>query len=154
MITMDQGGIIAGSQGECYIIIGTRRYNFMTLKKINAKVTKNKEKIAVLGKSGKINKTTGWEGTGSMSYHYNTSIFAEMALEFKNTGKDTYFEIQLTNEDAGSDVGKQTVILKNCNADSIDLAMLDVDSTALEGSTDFTFDDFELPEKFTELAGM
>ena len=154
MITMDQGGIVSGSQGECYITINGRRYNFMSLKSLDAKVEKTKEKFAVLGKTGKINKTTGWEGTGSLAYYLNTSIFAELALELKNTGEDTYFEIQVTNEDAGSDVGKQTVILKNCNADSIDLAKLDPESKALEGETGFTFDDFDLPDRFTDLPGM
>lgn len=154
MITMDQGGFVSGSQGECYITIDGRRYNFMSLKKFDAKVEKQKKKFAVLGKTGKVNKTTGWEGTGNIGYYLNTSIFAKMALQLKNTGKDVYFEIQVTNEDLGSDVGKQTVILKNCNADSIDLAKLDPESEALEGETSITFDDFELPDEFTDLAGM
>ena len=153
-ITMDQGGFVAGYAGECYITVGTRRYNFMQATKVSAKVTKNKEKKAVLGKSGKINKTTGWEGSGSMTFQFNTSVFAKMIEDFKNTGKDAYFEMQITNKDDGSDVGAQTIILKNCNADSVDLAMLDVGSTALESSTDFTFDDFEVVESFTDLAGM
>lgn len=154
MITMDQGGFVSGSQGECYITINGRRYNFMSLKSIEAKVEKQKEKFAVLGKTGKINKTTGWEGTGSLNYYFNTSIFADLALELKNTGKDTYFEIQITNEDLSSDVGAQTIILKNCNADSIDLAKLDPESKALEGETGFTFDDFEIQKRFDDLVGM
>ncbi len=154
MVTMEQGGLISGSQGECYITINGRRYNFMMLKSIEAKVEKQKEKFAVLGKTGKINKTTGWEGTGSLAYYFNTSIFAELAEELKNTGKDTYFEIQITNRDESSDVGEQTIILKNCNADSIDLAKLDPESKALEGETGFTFDDFQIVKPFSDLAGM
>lgn len=154
MITMDQGGFVSGSQGECYLTINGRRYNFMSLKSIDAKAEKLKEKFAVLGKTGKVNKTTGWEGTGNIKYYFNTSIFAEMALELKNTGKDTYFEIQTVNEDASSDVGKQTIVLKGCNADSIDLVKLDPESKALEGETGFTFDDFEIVDRFTDLPGM
>jgi len=154
MISMESGGFVSGSQGECYITIKGRRYNFMSLKSFDAKVEKQKEKFAVLGKTGKVNKTTGWEGTGNISYYLNTSIFAQMALELKNTGKDIYFEMQVTNDDAGSDVGRQTLILKNCNADSIDLAKLDPESKALEGETSFTFDDFLMPNLFTDLVGM
>lgn len=154
MITMDQGGFVSGSQGECYLTINGRRYNFMSLKSIDAKAEKLKEKFAVLGKTGKVNKTTGWEGTGNIKYYFNTSVFAEMALELKNTGKDTYFEIQTVNEDASSDVGKQTIVLKGCNADSIDLVKLDPESKALEGETGFTFDDFEIVDRFTDLPGM
>lgn len=151
---MDQGGFVSGSQGECYLTINGRRYNFMSLKSIDAKAEKLKEKFAVLGKTGKVNKTTGWEGTGNIKYYFNTSVFAEMALELKNTGKDTYFEIQTVNEDASSDVGKQTIVLKGCNADSIDLVKLDPESKALEGETGFTFDDFEIVDRFTDLPGM
>lgn len=154
MITMDQGGFVSGSQGECYITIDGRRYNFMSLKSFSAKAEKQKEKFAVLGKTGKVNKTTGWEGTGSMNYYYNTTIFADLLAKLKDTGKDTYFEIQVTNEDAGSDVGKQTIIFKNCNADSVDLAKLEPDTSALEGETSFTFDDFLIQERFSDLAGM
>lgn len=154
MITMESGGFVSGSQGECYITIDGRRYNFMSLKSFSAKAEKQKEKFAVLGKTGKINKTTGWEGTGNIGYYLNSSIFAVMMQKLKDTGKDVYFEIQVTNEDAGSDVGKQTIIFKNCNADSVDLAKLEPDTSALEGETSFTFDDFLIVDQFTELVGM
>lgn len=151
---MESGGFVSGSQGECYITIDGRRYNFMSLKSFSAKAEKQKEKFAVLGKTGKINKTTGWEGTGNIGYYLNSSIFAVMMQKLKDTGKDVYFEIQVTNEDAGSDVGKQTIIFKNCNADAVDLAKLEPDTSALEGETSFTFDDFLIVDQFTELVGM
>jgi Protein of unknown function (DUF2001). len=151
---MESGGFVSGSQGECYITIDGRRYNFMSLKSFSAKAEKQKEKFAVLGKTGKINKTTGWEGTGNIGYYLNSSIFAVMMQKLKDTGKDVYFEIQVTNEDAGSDVGKQTIVFKNCNADAVDLAKLEPDTSALEGETSFTFDDFLIVDQFTELVGM
>ena len=151
---MDQGGFVSGSQGECYVTIDGRRYNFMSLKSFSAKAEKQKEKFAVLGKTGKVNKTTGWEGTGNIGYYLNSSIFAVMMQKLKDTGKDVYFEIQVTNEDAGSDVGKQTIVFKNCNADAVDLAKLEPDTSALEGETSFTFDDFLIVDQFTELVGM
>ena len=65
-----------------------------------------------------------------------------------------YFDIQLTNEDPTSSVGRQTVILKDCNFDSVLLAKADADAEYLDESMDFTFEDFEIPEKFSLLAGM
>lgn len=73
---------------------------------------------------------------------------------YKDTGEDVYFDIQVTNEDPTSSVGRQTVILKDCNMDGGLLAKFDADAEYLDEDMDFTFEDFEMPETFTMLAGM
>lgn len=73
---------------------------------------------------------------------------------YKDTGEDVYFDIQVTNEDPTSSVGRQTVILKDCNIDGGILAKFDADAEYLDEDMDFTFEDFEMPEAFTMLAGM
>ena len=73
---------------------------------------------------------------------------------FKETGEDVYFDIQVENEDPTSSVGRQTVILKDCNIDGGILAKFDADAEYLDEDVDFTFEDFEIPEKFTMLPGM
>ena len=60
----------------------------------------------------------------------------------------------VTNEDKTSSVGRQTVILKDCNMDGGILAKFDADAEYLDEEMEFTFEDWEIPEKFTELAGM
>jgi hypothetical protein len=60
----------------------------------------------------------------------------------------------VTNEDPTSGVGRQTVILKGCNLDGGTLTKFDADAEYLDESIDFTFEDFEIPEKFNVLAGM
>lgn len=76
-----------------------------------------------------------------------------MMLDYKDTGKDTYFEMQITNEDPTSDVGKQTVILMDCNINGGILAKFDADADYLDEEMDFTFEDFSMPEFFEDLAG-
>lgn len=80
--------------------------------------------------------------------------FEEMMKQYKDTGEDVYFDIQVTNEDPTSSVGRQTVILKDCNIDGGILAKFDADAEYLDEDMDFTFEDFEMPETFTMLAGM
>lgn len=87
---------ISAALAQCYVTIGERRYNLMTAIKMEAKFKKNKAKIPSLGKTGKGNKSVSWEGTGSCTMHYNTSIFREMMLNFKDTGDDVYFEMEIT----------------------------------------------------------
>ena len=127
---------------ECFVTIGSRRYNFMQAINLEAKFEKTKAEVPILGKTGKGNKATGWKGTGSATFHYNTSIFRQMMLDYKETGQDTYFEMQITNEDPTSDVGRQTIILKDCNIDGGILAKFDADAEYLDEDMDFTFEDF------------
>ena len=86
--------------------------------------------------------------------HYNTSLFRELLYKYQTTGEDIYFDIQVVNEDPTSTVGRQTVILKDCNIDGGTLAQIDADAEYLEDEFDFTFDHWEIPEKFKNLTGM
>ena len=153
-ITMLSKDAIAASLAECYVSIGTRRYNFMQAINLEATFEKNKTEVPILGKTGKGNKSTGWSGSGSATFHYNTSIFRELLLAYKETGEDVYFDIQITNEDPSSSAGKQTVILKDCNIDGGILAKFDADGEYLDEDIDFTFEDFSMPDKFALLNGM
>jgi hypothetical protein len=64
--------------------------------------------------------------------------------------------MQITNEDiTASDIGKQTIILYDCNLDSVILAAFDADSDdTLTESMDFTAERFEIETEFTEMPGM
>ena len=145
---------LSAALAECYITIGSRRYNFMQAINLEAKFEKNKTEVPILGKTGKGNRATGWKGTGSATFHYNTSIFRKMMLDYKETGEDAYFEIEVTNEDNTSAVGRQTVILSECNIDGGILAKFDADGEYLDEDMDFTFDDFDMPKEFQELMGL
>ena len=76
-----------------------------------------------------------------------------MMLDYKDTGKDTYFEIQISNEDSTSAAGRQTIVLMDCNIDGGILAKFDADGEYLDEDMDFTFEDFKMPEKFKDLDG-
>ena len=75
-------------------------------------------------------------------------------LKFKETGEDVYFDIQITNEDPTSSVGRQTVILKGCNLNGGVLAKFDAGAEYLSENMEFTFEDFEIPERFDAITGM
>ena len=145
---------ISGSLGKCFITIGNNRYNFMQAISLEASMEKTKTEVPILGKTGKGNKATGWKGTGSAKFHFNTSIFRELLQNYAKTGEDMYFDIQIVNEDPTSSVGKQTVMLIGCNMDSGIIAKFDADEDYLEDEFDFTFEDWKLMDKFTPLNGM
>lgn len=154
-ITMKAKDSISAKLAECFITVGNNRYNFMQAINLKANFEKTKSEVPILGKTGRGHKSTGWNGTGSATFHYNTSIFRQMMEDFKNTGNDVYFDIQITNDDPTSAAGRQTVVLVGCNIDGGILAKFDADNDDyLDEDMDFTFEDFKIPEKFSLLEGM
>lgn len=153
-VTMNAKDTVSAKLAECFIDIGGNRYNFMQMINFEAKFEKTKTEVPILGKTGKGNKSTGWKGSGSATMHYNQSIIRQMMVDFKETGEDVYFDIQVTNDDPTSSVGRQTMIFTDCNIDGGILAKFDADGEYLDEDVDFTFEDFKMPEKFTMLAGM
>lgn len=145
---------IAGSMAECYVTINDRRYNFMTAIKFEAKFDKTKTKVPILGKISKGNKATGGEGSGTMTVHYNTSIFRELLENYQNKGEDIYFDIEVSNEDPTSAAGRQTFLFQGCNIDGGILAKFDASAEYLDEEIAFTFENFIMKKPFEELQGM
>lgn len=145
---------VSASLAECYATIDGQRYNLMQAINLEATMEKSKTEVPILGKTGKGNKANNWKGTGSATFHYNTSIFRKFMKKYKDQGTDFYFDIQITNNDPTSAVGSQTIILKDCNLDSITIAKFDADGEYLDEQMDFTFEDWEMPTEFKLLDGI
>ena len=152
--TMNARDSISAAEAECYVTIGNDRIYLMQVINLEASVEKTKTEVPIMGRTGKGNKATGWKGTGSATIHYNTSVFRKLLYQYKETGEDIYFDIQITNEDPTSHVGRQTVILKDCNLDGGIIAKMDADAEYLDEEFDCTFEDWEMPEEFAMLEGM
>lgn len=153
-VYMKAADTLYASAARCYLTLGGKRYNFMNMKSVEATFKKKKVEVKILGKTGTGHKAAGWEGTAKAKCYYNTTIMRKIAEEYKNTGADEYFDVQIINEDKGTSVGKQEVMLKDCNMDSLIIAKFDIEAELLEEELEFTFDDFEIKQGFKELEGM
>ena len=154
--TMSAKNTVAAKMAECYVTVEGQRYNFMSAINLEVIFEKSKTEVPILGRMNKGHKSVGSSITGSGEFHYNTSIWREIAYKFQETGEDVYFDMQISNEDiTSSTLGRQTIILYDCNLDSILLAAFDADSDdVLRESMDFTAERFELPESFALMDGM
>ncbi|MEF9952198.1 MAG: phage tail tube protein [Clostridium sp.] len=139
---------ISGQEGVAYAVINGENHELFYAKKIEGKVKKEKKEGKTLGKRGTQNKAIGYTGTGTLVVYYVTPLFTDMILKYMKTGVDTYFDLLVTNDDPNSAAGKQSVVLKNCNLDEGIIALLDVESEALEQDMEFTFDDADKLESF------
>ena len=152
-ITMKARDTMAAKLAECFVTIGTRRYNFMQMIDMEVKVDKTKTKVPRLGAVMVGHKSCGMEGTFSGNAHYNQPVMRQALLDYKNIGEDVYFEMQITNDDPTSAAKRQTVILYDCNTNGGILAKFDADGEYIDEPLEGTFEDFSIPESFQLLDG-
>lgn len=142
------GDTISGQEGRATANIDGNIQDMFFLKTLEATFEKNKVEVKTLGRRGTQHKGVGWSGSGSMDIFYVTTLFRQLALKYVKQGKDTYFDITIVNDDPSSTIGKQTIVLYNCNVDGVILAKLDTEEDVLDESMDFTFDDFDILDAF------
>lgn len=151
---MNAKDAVYGSLAECFVTIGDNRYNFMSLTEFESQWEVNVTEVPILGKVGMGHKAAGGKGTWSGTAHYNQSIFRKIADAYQKTGVMPYFEIQVTNEDPTSAVGRQTIIHHDCLCDTFTLAKFQAGEELLEEDLSGTFESWDMPETFAVLAGM
>ncbi len=143
--------VLGGKWGKCFVTVGDETFDLITLKNVEIKYDKSKSEVNQLNDAVTKHKTSGISYTGSATIYYQTPLFRKMALEYATTGKDIYFNMQIINDDVGSDAGTQSVYANGCNIDSGVIAILDVESDALEESIDFTINEIITSDEFADL---
>ena len=149
MKTLNAPDTISGKEGRAYAKIDGNNEDLFFAKTIESTVEKSE--VKAIGKRMTGHKTTGGNGTGSMTLYYMTPLFRQMIKQWKETGQDIYFDMVIENDDQESSAGKQSVLLIDCNLDSVVLGKLDGDSDdPLDEDVDFTFEDFDILTPFTQ----
>ena len=152
MKTLNAPDTISGREGRAYAKINGNNEELFFAKSVEASVEKSKSEVKAIGKRMTGHKTTGANGTGSMTLYYLTPLLRQMLKEWKDTGLDVYFDLVVENDDPASSAGKQSILLMGCNLDSVVLTKLDGDSDdPLEEDADFTFEDFDILEAFNKI---
>ena len=152
MKTLNAPDTISGREGRAYAKINGNNEELFFAKSVEASVEKSKSEVKAIGKRMTGHKTTGANGTGSMTLYCLTPLFRQMLKEWKDTGVDIYFDLVIENDDPASSAGKQSILLMGCNLDSVVLAKLDGDSDdPLDEDADFTFENFDILEAFNKI---
>ena len=114
MKTLNAPDTISGREGRAYAKINGNNEELFFAKSVEASVEKSKSEVKAIGKRMTGHKTTGANGTGSMTLYYLTPLFRQMLKEWKDTGADVYFDLVVENDDPASAAGKQSVLLMGC----------------------------------------
>jgi len=145
---------ISGKHAKAYITINGRVEELFYAKSLEATIEKNKVDVPILGKTNNAQRSAGWTGTGTLTIYYVTSLFRQLMMNYIKTGQDFWFDLVVTNEQPGSAAGRQTVVLKGCNLDSVSAAQFDATSDdMLEEELPFTFTDYDIQEQFNTITG-
>ncbi len=143
---------INGKEGRGYAKIDGNNEELFYAKSIEATVEKSKSQVKAIGKRMAGHKTTGGEGTGTMTLYYLSPIFRAKLTEWKDTGRDLYFDMVLENDDPESAAGAQSVLLSGVNLDATVLGKLDGDSDdPLDEDVDFTFEGWSYLKQFNKI---
>ena len=149
---LNSNDVINGGEGVAYAKIGENNEELFYAKSIQATAEKSKYDVTPIGrrvtghKSGRINIT------GTMTLYYLSPLFRRMLYEYKESGRDSYFNMVVENNDPASAAGKQTILLIGVNLDSVILGQLDgTAEDALEEEVPFTAEDWTPLNSFTTI---
>ena len=144
--------VVNGGEGSAYAKIDGNNEELFFARNLKATAKKHKAQVTPIGarmvghKSGKV------EITGSMTLYYMSPLFRKLMSDYKESGKDVYFDMVVENNDPASAAGRQTVLLTGVNLDSALLTQLDGDADdPLEENVTFTAEDYRILNAFAAL---
>lgn len=138
-----------GKAGRAFATIDGRNVEMFGLKKFQADAEFQESDFKVVGTNLIQKKTNGVSLTGSSTVYYGTPEFLNMLTQYLKTGYLPYFTFQITNDDEGGTVGRQTVALYNVKLQKLPIAMLDADTDYLSMDISFSFTNVEVLNAFT-----
>ena len=134
----------------CHVTIGDRRYAMLMAKDFEATMNVETKEVPALGRIVKGVKPVGATIKYKMTVYHCTEIFDEVVETYKNTGLMPTFDIQVTNDDPATSVGRSTKIYNDCIIDGdVLLSMFDADGEFIEQTIEGYAQDFSRPEKYT-----
>ena len=109
----------------------------------------------MLGRIMNGRKATGAEGKFKLVIYRVTDVFNEVLLEYLDTGILPELEIQVTEEDPSSPMGRSTKIYSDCMIDGeVLLSVFDDAGDFVEQTIEGYYFDVKMPEKYTDPEGM
>ena len=134
----------------CFVTIGEQRYAMLMAKDFEAKMSISTKEVPAIGRIVEGRKATGASIKFKMTIYHCTEIFDEVVETYKNTGLMPTFDIQVTNEDPATSVGRSTKIYTDCILDGdVLLSMFDAAGEFVEQTIEGYAQDFTRPEKYT-----
>lgn len=134
----------------CFVTIGSNRYAMLMAKNFEGKFNVETKEVPALGRTVKGVKPVGGTIKFKMTIYKCTEIFDEVIETYKNTGSMPTIDIQTSNDDPATSVGRSSKIYNDCVLDGdVLLSMFDADGEFVEQEIEGYAQDFSRPEKYS-----
>lgn len=140
------------SEGRVVMEMDGQNITLLEVKEFTPEVELNKEEIRSLNQRWTFSKVTGLLGSGTLSVHYVSTMWAKIVEDYQNYGKLPQMSIVGSMEDPSTAIGKQTVRIENFMPDSIRLIHLEADDGTTENEMDFTFSGIRIIQGFNDIS--
>lgn len=148
---MNEQDVPSAKEAEAFVTVGEQRYNLLNAKNFEGKANISTKEIPVLGKIISGRKPTGMVVQAKMTVYKCSEMFDRIVTEYKNTGHLSVFELQTTNNDAATCMGRSTKVYHNCVIDGdVLLSMFDAEGGFVEQEINFYAADYSSPESYKE----
>lgn len=142
---------ISANRAECYVTLNGRRYAMMMAKEFEGKASIGTKEVNMLGNPVVGHKAQTVTLKFSMTIYKCTEIFDTVVEDFLRTGVMPTFDIQTTNDDPASSVGRSTKIYNDCVLDGdVLLSMFKAEGDFFEQAIEGYCNSFARPEQFTD----
>jgi hypothetical protein len=131
---------ISSKEGQGFITRNGQNKHLFRAKSIEAKLTKNKSDIRMLGNRMVGHKTTSMQGAGTLVIYQVSSDFKQDFIDYIRSGQDMYFSLQVETEDKSTPFGRESIVIPGCNFDEVTIADLSAEDGILEQEMPFTFE--------------
>ena len=142
---MNEQDVPSAKEAEAFVTVGEQRYNLLNAKNFEGKANISTKEIPVLGKIISGRKPTGMVVQAKMTVYKCSEMFDRIVTDLP------VFELQTTNNDAATCMGRSTKVYHNCVIDGdVLLSMFDAEGGFVEQEINFYAADYSSPESYKE----
>lgn len=136
----------SGHDGDGYITVDGKVLSAFRIAKISAKLETVTESRRFLGERMTQNSPRGLSGAGSISYYHTTAALIDAMKKYSSGG--SYPDITIQYHSEGTD-GRCEVVLRRVMLEEVMFGALDDSSNdSIINECGFSFDDFDIIERF------
>lgn len=154
-VSMNTRDAVSANWAECFVTLDGIRYSMLMAKQFEGKASVNTKEVYKLGNPVIGHKAQTVALAFSMTVYKCTEIFDDVVERFIKTGVMPTFDIQTSNDDPATTIGRSTKIYNGCVLDGdVLLSMFNSEGDFVEQSIEGFCDSFSRPEKYTNPAYM
>lgn len=147
--TFNTQDAVSANFAECFVTLEGTRYSMVMAKEFEGKASVNTKEVYRLGNPVVGHKAQTVALAFSMTIYKCTEIFDRVVEQFIRTGVMPTFDIQTSNEDPASSVGRSTTLYNDCILDGdVLLSMYNAEGEVVEQPIEGFCDNFARPERY------